>query len=97
MELKDIFGRFVGKEIKLNDEEKVIKFRGGEHPYHEYSLVEDDPVVKEMQEAAKEYGLSIRFLWTGADTDGYEPERVNVHLERTEQGNWRVTDQFDLH
>jgi hypothetical protein len=79
--LKEIFGKFAGQELR--DPRRLT--------------CDMDPVLMDMDAAARKNGLQLRFLFPGGGaTDDYNTKRVNAYAEKNPRGGWRVADKFDL-
>jgi hypothetical protein len=88
------FNHFAGREIPLKEE----SFKKGRRTYRRLALANpDNPVLRDMQQTAKQNGLSLRLLWPGAiATKDLRSDRVNAHLEQDAAGTWRVSSKFTI-
>lgn len=99
-DLSALFSRFAGREVPMKEEpfEIELKSLGMTHKGVNISPAdENDPVLKEMHEEAKKNGLSLRVWWKGVvGTMDYRTDRVNAHIEKGDDGKWRVSPRFNI-
>jgi hypothetical protein len=93
-DVSDIFNKFAGREVEM--EARVVKVAG--YTFTEWEPKNNpDPIISEMEKTADLNGLSLRVWWPGiGGTCDYRTDRVNAHIEREDDGKWRVQPRFDL-
>lgn len=98
MKLSDIFGKFAGREVPLNEKPYEVKLQSRTIKGTQLELAnKNDPTIAEMEKTAAENGLSLRLWWPGImGTMDYREDRVNAHLEKDKGGKWRVSSKFNL-
>ena len=98
--LSKIFGRFAGREVGLIEKPYEIKLRSTGETIRGTNLVlgnENDPTVKELREEASKHGLQLRLWWPGLmGTMDYRLDRLNAHVEKADDGKWRVSSNFGI-
>ena len=72
---------------------------GGKH--YDVPIVEpadkDDATLAEMKQVAEQNGLILRLWWEGImGTMDYRTDRINAHIEKGNDGKWRIADKFDI-
>ena len=88
-----IFNKFAGREVGVT--EKVVKVAG--YTFNEAYLKEPDPVIEEMETAAKANGLTLRVHLPGqASTCDFWTNRVNASIVKGADGKWRVGSSFGI-
>ena len=89
-----IFNKFAGREVPMKEEPFVIRGK----TYTQVKPADDhDPVLEEMRAEAKKAGLKLRLWWPGvAGTMDFRTDRVNAHIEKADDGKWRVTKKFNI-
>ncbi|MBU6476122.1 MAG: hypothetical protein KGL10_06200 [Alphaproteobacteria bacterium] len=97
MDIAEIFNSYAGKEIQVEKRYVFLSFGKRSYTYGEVKPVKNDPVLKAMQRAAREKGLTLR-LWFSESSRScdYRQDRVNVHVTMGEDGKYRVSDRFML-
>jgi hypothetical protein len=93
-----IFGRFIFAEVPLVEEKKTHTFLGKEHTYENISLADENhPVLVDLRKTAKECGMKVRVWWPGMiATMELDRDRLNVHLEKSADGKWRIAERMHL-
>lgn len=87
-DLKAIFERFADMEIPVL--EKPYEFGSARMLGPTRYVDENSALVREMREAARDNGLSLRFIIPGQPvTTDFREDRVSVFLERANDGSWR--------
>ncbi len=99
MDLAAIFGKFVGREVPLI--ERPYENKGEFLDTIQRTQLElankNDPNLAEMSEVASENGLNLRVWWQGIrGTADYRTDRVNVRIEKSDDGKWRVANNFNI-
>lgn len=93
--LKGIFAKFAGQEVPLL--EKPYKIEIGQKTYEgtDYQLPENNPVIEDIEKTAAANGLTPR-IWTPGvfGTTDWNPRRVNIYIERADDGKWRIKNDF---
>ncbi len=95
--LHAVFNRFAGREIHVVRHEKRIDIAGKKYLLEGLRPAKDDPVVKEMEKAARDHGLSLRLLFPHtlsiftAGKMSYHGDRVNIDIDKAADGTYRVT------
>ena len=83
-----IFNQYAGVEIAGKD----CTFQG-RRPRKIRIPDSSDATLKTLTEAFEQKGLTVRVIAPGQfGTDDFKPDRVNVHLERTTEDKFRVTN-----
>jgi hypothetical protein len=99
-QLSDIFARFVGREIAV--EETTVtdpaKYPGRRDVPVAVLKNPDDPLVVAMREAAQEHIMGFRLRLPGEPgfQDSHVDLRVNGYGEKGADGKWRVSKRFDI-
>lgn len=62
---------------------------------------QNDPVITEMEQVAKSNRLFLKVWWPGkpgrAENYAYiNPQRVTAHIERGNDGRWRISHRFKI-
>ncbi len=99
MDVSKIFNKFAGREVEMLEEEKTLHLKSlGDIKLTEVTLKNpNDPIVKEMSDEASKHGLSLRLWWPGTmGTMDYNTGRVNAHIEKAQDGKYRVSPNFNL-
>ena len=98
MDLKAIFGKFSGQPVRMVEEPYELKSRHlGTIKGVQLKLDPDDPTVSDMKEAAAQAGLQLRLWWPGTGgTADYRLDRVNASIEKSDDGQWRISDDFSI-
>jgi len=98
MNLTEIFGAFAGREVAMKEEKLKLKIRGREMEFDQVELADaNDPVLAEISQAAAKSGLSLRVFWPGImGTADYQPSRLNIGIQKEEDGKWRISPDFRL-
>jgi hypothetical protein len=98
-DVTNIFNKFAGQEIAVTETEKTHKMRNGQdYKYTHIAFAdENDPLLTGMRETADKHGLSLRiWLPNSMGTCDMRMDRVNVHVNKDEDGKWRIGKQFNL-
>jgi hypothetical protein len=88
MTLLNKYDRFVGQTVSVV--ETVQEYKGKQ--YKEYDVSPDDTVIAEIKAEAALGKLSVR-VWL-PDTIGtmdLRNDRINVHIDKQEDGNYKIT------
>jgi hypothetical protein len=93
-----IFGRFMFAEVPLVEETKTYKIGGKEHTYNNIGLQDENhPVLVDLRKTAKECGMTVRVWWPGMiATMELDRDRLNVHIEKSADGKWRIAERMNL-
>jgi hypothetical protein len=92
--ISQMFNHFAGREVPLV--EKNMTYRGQNYTQLELKN-SPDPVLEEMRQLAEDKGLTLRVWWPGvAGTMDIRNDRVNAHIQKDEDGKWRVAPQFSI-
>ncbi len=95
--LHELFNRFAGREIHVIRNEKRIDIAGKKYMLEGLHPAKDDPVVKEMEKAARDHGLSLRLVFPHtlsiftSGMEAFHADRVNVEVDKRADGTYRVT------
>ena len=92
--ITQLFNKFAGREVAMTE---IIDFHGGCLP--EVTVAPDlrDPTFQEMEKVARENNLTLRLIWPDkAITDDFGFSRVNAHIEKGQDGKWRVGKDFTV-
>lgn len=89
-----LFNQFAGREVPMREDS--FTFKGRE--YKQLDLADrNDATVRELEQHAKDNGLSLRLWWNGvAGTADYRLDRVNAHIEKEADGKYRIAPRFTL-
>ena len=93
-DITQLFNKFVGREVPVRE---LSNSETGTVVYVE-ALNAPDPVIKEMEQLAKDNALSLR-VWFPAGSRGTmdaRRDRMNAHVEKAADGKYRVTDKFHI-
>ncbi|TAL32769.1 MAG: hypothetical protein EPN97_09750 [Alphaproteobacteria bacterium] len=94
-DISHIFGRFAGREVPLTETKTRMKVAGKPYELKEYSAAPNDPVLQELRQEADRFGLSLRIWWPGmVATMELNPDRLNVHIRKDNDGKWRISDDI---
>lgn len=98
MNLKDIFGKFAGREIPLVEKPYEVKLTNRTIKGTQLELADENhPTLAEMNDTAAMNGLTLRLWWPGVmGTMDMRDDRVNAHLEKSNDGKWRVANKFNI-
>lgn len=98
MNVSALFNKFAHQEISVLETNREIDLGGEKMTFPELSFADNnDPLLVEMRQTAKENGLTLRIWLPGTlGTMDMRPNRVNVHVEKHEDGKWRIAPQFTL-
>lgn len=89
--LREVFGRFVGKEIKV--ENNPYTFKG--KTFDNWKPVEDEPTLAAMMQVAAENGINLRIHEPGSmGSMDAQLGRANAYVTQDDDGVWRVADKF---
>ena len=98
-----IFNQFAGKEVGVVETQQTFTFPAhGKTPAEtfvidEVSPKENDPILQQMEKAAKDKGFRLRVWFPGSvGTMDYDTRRVNAHVQKDPDGKYRVSPNFDL-
>lgn len=101
--ISETFGKFVGREVQVDT--KILdpgKNRGKRReemtPFNTKAVLnENDPVVREMQQAAEQAGFAHVTVWTNDSwCNTADTTRVNAFAQRGQDGKWRITPKFTM-
>ena len=97
MDVSAQFNSFVGKEVAVTEQPYKIKFKSGDIEGVSAILDENDPVVKELNEAVTKAGFGLR-LWLPdtAGTCDWDETRVNAYVVKETDGKYRIQSNFSL-
>ncbi|MBI1215719.1 MAG: hypothetical protein GC185_07870 [Alphaproteobacteria bacterium] len=97
-DVSSIFNKFAGREVPMTETERKMTIGGKEYSFNEVRPADqNDPVLGEMRDEAKKHGLSLRVWWEGImGTMDYRTDRVNAHIEKGNDGKWRVGQRFNI-
>lgn len=97
-DVSNLFNKFAGREVPMAETQRKMTIGGKEYTFNEVSPADkNDPVLAEMRDEAKKHGLSLRVWWEGImGTMDYRMDRVNAHIEKAQDGKWRVAPRFNL-
>ena len=85
-ETTQLFNKYAGKEVSIMPE-----------GCFGLKLDPADPVLNEMQKTADDNGVLLRFVWMFATADdGKNGNRVNAHIDRDQDGTWRIQPGFTI-
>ena len=89
-----IFNKFAGREVPMNS--RIVKVAG--YTFNEIEpALNPDPVLTEMEDTATKNGLTLRVWWDGiAGTMDFRDDRVNAHIEKSDDGKYRVSKRFNI-
>lgn len=91
--ISGIFKKFAGREVGMTEETYTVRGK----TFTQVKLDTSDPVIKEMRDEASKNGLKLRLWWPGVQgTPDARPDRVNIHIEKSDDGKWRVGKKFDI-
>jgi hypothetical protein len=98
MDVSEQFNKFAGLEVAVTEKPYKHTFRSG-RTVEGVSVVldENDPVVKELNDAVAAAGLHLR-LWL-PDTMGtcdMNMSRVNAYVEKEADGKYRLQPKFSI-
>lgn len=98
MNLTEIFGKFAGREVPLNETSQDIEIGDETFKIYELSLKDpNDPTLKEISDEAEKHGLSLRVFWPGmVGTADHNMRRLNVTIEQSNDDKWVVSNNFSL-
>jgi len=93
-----IFGRFMFAEVPMVEEQRIHTIDGKDYPYENIRLAsENHPVLEDLRNTAKECGMNVRVWWRGmAATMELNMDRLNVHIEKSADGKWRIAERMNL-
>src|SRR4051812_40315344 len=96
--LTDIFNQFAGKEVPMAETSRTLNIGGKDYTFNEIAPANaNDPTLEAMKKAANDKGLRLRVWWPGImGTMDYDTRRVNAHIEKAQDGKWRVSNRFNL-
>ena len=91
-----IFGQFAGREVPVKEETRTKNLIDPPYTVARFSNP-DDAVLREMEKAAADNGLEVRFLLPGMQgIQDARPDRVSAHVEKAPDGKWRVSNRFEI-
>lgn len=83
-DILSVFNKYAGKEVAVV-----------ETPYLDFQ--ENDATITAIEKDARENGLSVRVWLPGSfGTMDMNPHRLNVHVEKEADGQYRVQPKFNL-
>ena len=89
-DLSKKFSRFAGREVNAREKTRNVKIG-------EVSLDEKDPAVAALATAVRKAGLELRLWIPGmAGTCDYRLNRLNAHVEKSDDGKFRIGSSFTL-
>lgn len=93
--IKMVFARFAGREVPMKEELLTLP-SGNKYP-NILPVNSHDPVLEEMEKAAKEHGFQLRVWWQGRiGTMDFRSDRANAEIKKEPDGKWRVSSIFKL-
>ena len=98
MDVSNQFNSFAGKEVTVTEKPwtRTSKYLG-EISGVSVILDNNDPVVKELNDAVTAAGLHLRLWLPGTmGTMDYRLNRVNAHVEKESDGKYRIQPNFNL-
>ncbi len=91
------FNKFAGKEVQVTQVVHKRIRRGVEETMTETMLDPNDPVIAEMNHVAEVHGMILRTSLPGQmGTDDARWDRVNVDIEKDNDGKYRVRKNFNI-
>jgi hypothetical protein len=92
-----IFGKYAGREVPMKEETRRYTVAGKSCVQKELSPPAGDSVLEELRDDADRLGLSLRVWYPGmAGTMELNPRRLNVHIEKAEDGKWRIAGNISI-
>ncbi len=96
-DLSKKFARFAGREVNAREKTRNVKIGDTVYPITEVSLDEKDPAVAALATAVRKAGLELRLWIPGmAGTCDYRLNRLNAHVEKADDGKFRIGSSFTL-
>lgn len=79
--------QYIGRQVTVSEETKELQILGVYRTFQNYTLVEEDPTIKEIR-AAHPY---VRvWLPNTMGTMDLRNDRLNVHVGKDESGTWVI-------
>jgi len=91
--LNQVFNKFAGKEVQATETVHQTKFG----PITEVDISPADKVLTELRKAIHDMGLTLRVWLPGTfGTMDYQPNRVNVNVDKGADGKYRIGSNFNM-
>ncbi len=87
------FNKYVGKEIKVTETNRVVSVGGKDYPLIEATLDKENSVLEDFKKEAKEAGMVLRPVVTGnMVTMDYRTDRINASISKSSDGKWKISN-----
>lgn len=97
MDLKAIFGEFVGQPIRVIEEQKTFEGKRLGKVDYTYSSIPESKIVDQLTLTAEKHGLTLRLLTPStAYTLNQKERRANIHVEKRGDGSWVIANKLEL-
>ncbi len=98
-DLSEQFKKFAGREVIATEQTSTRHYKhlGITHTSTHVTLDDNDPAIKELTEAVKAAGLTLR-LWLPETfgTMDFREDRLNVNVDKAADGKYRIGNRFTI-
>lgn len=94
--IKSLFNKYAGMILPVREVSQSMDINGHTHYYDRPKLPDDDPVIKEIADLAAEHGLSLRVWLPGTGGTFEDENRLNMFVEKHDDGQYHITPSFFL-
>ena|SRR6218665_3063853 len=97
-DISRIFNKFAGREIDMVESSRTVRMGGKDQTRTVARLADpQNPIIAEMRAAAADADLRLRLWLPGSvGTRDFRHDRVNAHVEKGSDGQYRVANRFHI-
>lgn len=97
LDMSKHFNKFAGREVSVTENPQELTIGGKTYKFLSPQIAAKDPATAELRAEAKKMGLSLReWLPESAGTCDFDTSRLNIDIEKHEDGKYRIGNRFML-